>query len=129
MNEHRLPNVGCTGESPLDFGRLRDLKHKPVSFKCSDGDMLTVCTESYATSSPTSAAESNLSKPCRGAPKGNVGRMKQGYNYYILFELVILQDKWHFIKIIYTIAYFLMRHIIKNMKNSAIRIFNNLKVV
>ena len=57
--------------------------------------------------------------------------MGKGYNYYILFELVILQDKWHFIKIIYTIAYFLMRHIyiIKSLKYSAIRIFNNLKVV
>ena len=83
-NESNLERHGCPGESPLDFDKLRKLRHKPVSYDCSDGDVITVCTACYATSSPTSAATSFLSKLCLGTQKHNHKRMQERYHQTIL---------------------------------------------
>ena len=82
--KHSLEYQGCPGETPRDFDKLRLLKHKPMSYDCSDGDVITVCTSCFATSSPTSAATSYLSKPCLGAHKHNHRRMQERYHQTIL---------------------------------------------
>ena len=64
----------------MDLDNLRDPGHKPIAFHCSDGDMPTVCTESYATSSPTSASTFRLSRKCTGPPEGPRAKAKDRYD-------------------------------------------------
>ena len=63
-----LPGKGCSGATPLGEARLLSLKHKPLYFECSNGQLFVVCSQCCATSTPVSAAKSGPIGECPGLP-------------------------------------------------------------